>query len=48
MVLLIQESTGLSVYQSPRANALTIAKGVKKEMAKLEKSFPKDLIEYQH
>lgn len=38
-----QESTGLSVYQLPRANALTIAKGVKKEMAKLEKSFPKDL-----
>ena len=38
-----QESTGLSIYQLPRANALSIAKGVKKVMAELQKSFPKDL-----
>lgn len=38
-----EDSVGIEVYQLPTANAMAVAKGVKAEMAKLEKNFPTGL-----
>lgn len=39
-----QESVAIAVFQLPNANALSVATNVKKEMTKLEKSFPPGIV----